>query len=272
MSIIPVTGKLPTNHLLSLPRYVAFFLMTTYEALSFYARSVGRPEAQQCRASTYIGGRWGRRLLRMMGIRLTSSGPTPPTPALLAPNHAGYLDIFAVIGTCDAFMLARVEVSRWPIMGRVVTDSCHPLVSRERNRAISAAGEGISKVLKRGDRICVFLEGTSTGHDRVLPFRPSFVQPAIDLGAPIVPVGIRWKATVPGVDIGEDVSYWKDHVIGPHFWRLCGLKGIEVEVVYGEPIPSAGRNRKELAEEVRREAARLSGLPCIDTPGWQPAE
>lgn len=117
-------------------------------------------------------------------------------------------------------------------------------------------------------RVCAFLEGTSTGHDRVLPFRPSFLQPAVAREVPVVPVGIRWRAAKPGVDLAEDACYWKDHVLGPHFWRLCGISGLEAEIVFGDPIETAGSDRKAVAARARGESARLAGLPCIDEPGW----
>ncbi|MCC5874962.1 MAG: 1-acyl-sn-glycerol-3-phosphate acyltransferase, partial [Candidatus Sumerlaeia bacterium] len=210
--------------------------------------------------------------LKSLGIKRSTRGPKHPSPALLGPNHLGFLYGVAMMGSTEVFFLTREEIASWPLFGWVIASSGHPAIKRSRNRALTSAGDAVTTVLGRGDRLCVFLEGTSTGHDRVLPFHPSMIQPAIKTNAPVVPVGIRWKSNNPGIDLAEDACYWKDHVIGPHLWRLSGLRGLEVEVVFGDPIPTEGRDRKSLAAELRQAVTELTDLPAIDERAWIPPE
>lgn len=257
-----------TNHLLAAWRVAGFFIYTFWRGVLHHTSIAGRGQEHRYRMSLRHGGAWSRGVLRLLGVKVTTTGPFPPAPALLAPNHMGYLDIWVVYGHAETLLLAKKEVGEWPVMGRLLRASCHPVVSRTRNRAVAETSQGIDARFDHGMRVCAFLEGTSTGHDRVLPFGPSFVQPAVAKGIPVVPVGIRWRAAEPGVDLAEDVSFWKDHMIWPHFWRLCGIRGLEVEVAFGEPIPTEGGDRKAIAARARMECARLAGLPCIDERGW----
>lgn len=261
-----------TNHLLAALTILRIIFFLIFQIIWFILRSIGRDRVTTERRAASQGISFGRGALKILGIKLTTSGPTPPSPALLAPNHMGYLDIVAMMGVTECFFLARAEIAQWPLLGRVVVASGHPVIKRSRNRALASAGEAATVVLGRGDRLCIFLEGTSTGHDRVLPFHPSMIQPAINTGVPVVPVGIRWKSTNPRIDLAEDACYWKDHVIGPHLWKLAGLRGLEVEVVFGEPISSEGRGRKSLAADLRGAVAEISGLLAIDQRGWIPPE
>lgn len=268
----PALKRARSNPILAIWRLGKLVLFLIYHILYLVVNSLGKEKATVELQASRQGINFGRGLLRTLGIRMTVTGPKPPMPALLAPNHMGYLDILVMMGAVECFMLTRSEVASWPLLGRVITKAGHPQIKRARSRALASAGDAAGSVLERGDRICIFLEGTSTGHDRVLPFHPAMIQPAIKAGAAVVPVGIRWKSIDPDIDLAEDVSYWKDHIIGPHLWRLCGLKGIEVEVQFGEPIPTTDRDRKSLAVELREKVTALSGLPAIDEPGWKPPE
>ena len=83
---------------------------------------------------------------------------------------------------------------------------------------------------------------------------------AIDAGAPICPVAIRWIPGDPAMDVGEDIAYWREeHTFGPHAWRLLGFKGIRAEIVYGETISSEGHTRKTLAAAAHDAVAALMG-------------
>ena len=220
------------------------------------------------RTAEYRCHAWTRAMLRILDVELVVKGPRPPAGALLCPNHLGYVDIAAMGASVETFLVVRSEMAAWPILGTLVRWSYQPIMRRERSREVVRAGNNVRERLEEGSRMVIFLEGTSTGQDRVLPFNTGFVQPAIDAGAPTVPVGIRWSAADPAVVVGEEICYWKDHEFGPHLLHLAGLGRLRCEVTFGEPISAAGRNRKELAKELREAVCALAGLPAIDEKGW----
>ena len=45
----------------------------------------------------------------------------------------------------------------------------------------------------------------------------------------------------------ETIS-WTDEEAGGNLWRVLGLRRFHMQVRIGEPIPTAGRNRKELTQ------------------------
>lgn len=208
-----------------------------------------------------IGAVWVRAgaglVCRLLGLELRGTLPPLPEGAMLAPNHSSYMDIFALASRVPCLFTPKDDIRRWPVVGAMVALSGHPFIRRRRGRKLLQAGSEIRERLEQGVRVCVFLEGTTSGGDRLLPFKSALLQPAIEAGAPLVPIALRYGARDSRIEVSEDIAYWKDHVIGPHLWRLAGLRGIWVEIRCGEAISTAGTTRQELAQSLRRAVAEL---------------
>jgi len=252
----------PSSALLAALRIAALALFSTaILALYLLVRLVVRNRAARLRIAPKWIRAWCRGSSMIIGLKCHVHGAIPTGPALLAPNHMGYADFLVFGGATPCFILSRADLRSWPGIGALVAASENPTVTRRRGRDIRESAAQMTERLAIGKPILVFLEGTSTGGDRVLPFMPSFLQPVIDSGAPIVPIGLQWQARDPRVNIAEDVAYWKDHKFGPHTWRLLGMRGITAHIRIGEPIHPNGKSRRQLAEETRNAVCELSGLP-----------
>ncbi len=255
-----VTHRAFSNSILAICRSIALISMTSVELVICTLRCIGRNEDGLLELARTAGVTWPRHCLYWMGIRVRVEGNVPEVPVLLCPNHAGYVDILALGSTCHTFFVSRDDVGSWPLVGRVYKMGRHLSIKRQRRRAVAEANEEIAERMNKGYRVCVFLEGTSSGDGGVLPFHASLVQSAIDADVRVVPVGIRWRSRNDTVIPGEDIAYWKDHSFGPHIFRLLGFSGIEATIHFGEPIRINGRDRKALASELRDRVIELSGL------------
>ncbi len=240
-------------------RFIAFLGCTAW-ALSgvligrFLARTVNAKRF----AATYWTRQWFLGGRHVLGMKVRVSGPMPPPGVLLAPNHAGYIDMIALGSIVNTFFVAKLEIESWPVIGYLLRVSETVGVPRSKTRGLIVAIEGVAERLRGGHRVCVFLESTTTGGEELLPFRGAMLQAALDANAPIVPVGIQYRLTRPDMDFAEDVAYWKtDHVFGPHFWRLIGLGNLDAEIVFGEPILPATQDRAALADQIRERVIEL---------------
>lgn len=216
-------------------------------------------------------GYWAGYCCWAAGFRVATFGTPPPNGALIAPNHLGYADVLAIGSLLPCFFVAKVDVKSWPFIGTLFTLSHSVGVPRARVKALVEATSQIEERLRAKQSVCVFLEGTSSGGNRLLPFYPPLAQPAIDAGAPVCPVAIRWLSADAEIDIGEDIAYWREeHTFGPHAWRLLGFKGIRAEIRFGEPIPSADYTRKTLAAATHDAVAALLGVAPAAGPNAAP--
>ena len=80
-------------------------------------------------------------------------------------------------------------------------------------------------------------------------FHGNLLQAAIDEEAEIVPVGLKYLHTdgTPGVE----AYYLDETTFIQSLWAVVGAKGLVVRVVVLDAVPSGGRERREMADELR---------------------
>jgi 1-acyl-sn-glycerol-3-phosphate acyltransferase len=111
-------------------------------------------------------------------------------PAILASNHASYLDPPLVGVACrkEIFYLARKSLFEKPVLGPVLARvNCIPI---DRDRGDVAAVRAILRLLKEGKRTLVFPEGTRSRDGRLQPARGGLGLIIAKSLAPVVPVRI----------------------------------------------------------------------------------
>ncbi len=250
------------NHALSAWRLFLIGGWTLYSHLiHLRARFSTRDPAERRRFAAEYTHRWLVGIARIGGISVTSAGMPPHQAVLLTPNHISYLDIMAVGAVTATMFVSKADVVHWPIIGHLFNTSEHIGIARADRRSVAAVNEKIGERFDAGVPVCVFLEGTTSAGDRVMPFHASLVQPAINRAVPLLPVGLRWGVTAPNASLTEDIAYWRDdHTLVPHLWRVLGLRGVSVVVVFGEPIPPGETDRKVLAAQAREQVLGLTEL------------
>ena len=231
-------------------------------------RLAARGRSRKLQVSAQWTRRWAAFGTWCAGYRVLVRGDLPPPGVLLTPMHLGYVDILVIGSLVPTFFVAKAEVSRWPLFGLLAGAGDHVFATRRRTKEMRETAKAIAERIEAGARVCIFLEGTSGGGDKVLPFRSSFLQPGVESGAVAIPAACRWFSHTAGFDPSEDVAYWGDHSFLPHVLNHLGHRRLGVEVVFGDPYPLAGRNRKEAATHLHECTAGLlaSLTPDPDPP------
>jgi 1-acyl-sn-glycerol-3-phosphate acyltransferase len=111
-------------------------------------------------------------------------------PAILASNHASYIDPPLVGVACnkDIYYLARKSLFEKPVFG--------PLIARvnafpvDRDRGDVAAVRAILQILKAGNRVVVFPEGTRSSDGNLQPAKAGVGLIIAKSLAPVVPIRI----------------------------------------------------------------------------------
>jgi 1-acyl-sn-glycerol-3-phosphate acyltransferase len=188
--------------------------------------------------------RWSRKLLHLLGVDVRLTGELARPNVLVVANHVSWLDIFALHAVGPVRFIAKDEIARWPLIGRLVRGVGTLFIQRARRRDTHRVNREVANALAEGDLVAVFPEGTVTDGTRLLPFKGSLLQPIVDAAGHVQPVAIRYRTRA-----GEHAfaaAYHDTHFLGS-FWRICGQHAIVAELVAMPPLAAAGRHRRELA-------------------------
>jgi 1-acyl-sn-glycerol-3-phosphate acyltransferase len=188
---------------------------------------------------------WARRLLRIVGARLSVRGEPGPCE-LLVTNHLSYVDILVLSAQVDAVFVAKSEIASWPIAGTLCRTVGTLFVDRERRRVLPEVVQAVAAAAREGRTVVVFPEGTSTDGSHVLPFKPSLLEAAAREGWRVGWAALRYRTGEGGPPASEAICWWRDMTLLPHLRRLLALPGFEAELTFGETLV-ADPDRKRLA-------------------------
>lgn len=218
---------------------------------------------------------WHRVCLRILGIRVQTIGEMETgRPLLLATNHISWTDIHVLGSLGNVTFIAKSEVGRWPIIGRLSRLQGTIFVDRVRR----ATGEQVREVgerLSAGDAMVLFAEGTTADGNSILPFKsPLFAAAALASGSrPVVvqPVAIAYTR-LHGLPMGRGfrrhAAWIGDQELLPHVVQLLREGAIDVEVRFGEPIAFHDvKDRKQAARMAENQVRGMMARALRSRPG-----
>jgi 1-acyl-sn-glycerol-3-phosphate acyltransferase len=159
------------------------------------------------------------KVVAKLGFRLRTYGREnliENGPAILASNHSSYLDP-PLVGVCcrkDVYFLARKSLFERPVIGPLIAQL--NTVPVDRDRGDVGAVRAMIKLLKSGNRVLVFPEGTRSKDGNLQPARAGVGLLIAKSLAPVVPVRVFGSyAALP---------------------RSGGIRFVPITVVIGKPL------------------------------------
>lgn len=210
---------------------------------------------------------WARGVAAIIGLRIEQSGTPPEPPFVLVSNHLSYVDIVTLMASAPGVFVAKSDVAHWPFLGPLARVGSTVFVDRNSRRDVVRVNARIEHVLRRGEGLIIFPEGTSSRGAEVLPFRSSLLEPAARAGLPVSCASISYATPVGSPPAEWSVCWWGDMTFGKHFYELLRLPGIHGSVVFGQER-LAGSDRHELARELQR--AVSAGFRPVTDAGSEP--
>jgi 1-acyl-sn-glycerol-3-phosphate acyltransferase len=192
--------------------------------------------------------RWSRQLLQMLGVkRRVNWHHTGGMHGhiLIVANHVSWLDIFVLNAQQPARFIAKAELRRLPVIGRLCHDVGTLFIERERRRDTHAVNRHTVDALTRGDLVAVFPEGTTSDGRALLKFHSSLLQPIVDARGSVQPIAIRYRT--PADEYSDAPAFVGDLTMVGSLWRLTGEKSLIAELDILPMLPAADRNRRELS-------------------------
>nr|WP_240942673.1 lysophospholipid acyltransferase family protein [Planosporangium thailandense] len=157
-------------------------------------------------------------------------------PVILASNHLSVVDslIIPITVARPVYFLAKDEYFRQPLMRTIMTGLNQIPVDRSGGRASLMALDAALPVLRTGNVLGIYPEGTRSPDGRLYRGRPGVAKLALDAEAAVVPVGLLGTekiqpvgARLPRVGVpvemrvGKplDLSQWRDVTVDSRVLR-----------------------------------------------------
>jgi 1-acyl-sn-glycerol-3-phosphate acyltransferase len=185
---------------------------------------------------------WARAVLGALGVRLVARGRPPAGRALLVANHISWLDIVALMAAVPVRMVAKHDVRRWPVIGALAAAGGTIFIDRTRPRSLPVTVAEVAAALRAGGVVAAFPEGTTWCGASAGRFRGAMFQAALDAGATVVPVSIRYgRGPTTAAFLGDD-SLWTS------LRRVLAVPRLEVTLTATPALhPEAAATRQQLA-------------------------
>lgn len=200
----------------------------------------------------------------ILRIRIKVAGELPNRVVMLVANHISWVDAWAINSIHPVRFVAKSEVRSYPIVGWLSKQCGVVFIKRERRRDTARVSNEGANVLKKGDCLCVFPEGTTTDGTYILPFKSSLLQAAVDTGVDIVPVALRYLS--PNGSANTDVAFIGEMNLWQSLLIILSQTEIRAEITFLETIPTPGQDRQSLAKSAHSQIVRQLNLPLRTAP------
>ncbi len=192
---------------------------------------------------------WARAFVKIAGMEVEVIGERPKPPFFLVSNHLSYTDIPLLRSVIESVFVAKADIERWFVAGKIIGDMGMVFINRENRRDIPRAGAKILEKLHEGEGVIIFPEGTSTKGEKVLPFNSSFFEFAAQTDLPIHYASITYSVDSDEHKASNAICWWEDISFIEHLWRFFQLRKCRAIITFGsETVVEA--NRKQLAQKL----------------------
>lgn len=150
--------------------------------------------------------RWGRVMLKMLGVRLEVHGREnlkADTPHIVLFNHVNVFDlvVLSAVWDEDFSVIYKKEFHKIPLMGRLMRFfGMIPIDRSNRERAMKSMSHAAEQVREQNKKVMVAPEGTRSHDGRLQDFKRGPFHLALETRAPVVPMVMRGlEVLVPGM-------------------------------------------------------------------------
>ena len=193
---------------------------------------------------------WGRRIIRLLGVRLATEGTAPPPGSLIVSNHLSYLDVLVLSSLLPVVFVANAGLRSWPYWGFVSAVGGTVYIDRSKKRDVVGALAGIERALGRGDSVVVFPEATTSNGSSMLPFKPSLLATAAARRSAVHWLTLTYRTPPEGPSARDRICWWSDIAFPKHCAGLLALRRADCTVRLGG-APLRSHDRKALARALR---------------------
>jgi len=190
---------------------------------------------------------WFEKISKIIGIKIKIKGQIKSGNYLIISNHSSWLDIIILGSTFKTTFLSKIEVSSWPIIGRITRAVDMLFIDRGKKNAASVAVDGISRFLSNNRNVTIFPEGTSSGGKKLLKFKPRLFASCIDTNSPVQCVIIRYPHK--DKNIHPSVPFVRGNSLFLNILKVLFQDDIAAEITISELVFTDNKDRRSISNE-----------------------
>lgn len=148
---------------------------------------------------------WCKAFVRALDVNLKlhqKNSYEIPRHYILIANHPSAFEDIGIPALFEVYSLAKMEVKKWWIVGRISTAAGNLYVKRESKESRNQVAQTIAEEVKKGKNIALYPEGGCKGKRIFESFRYGAFDVSMKTGVPILPVFLHYEA--------QDDFEWRD--------------------------------------------------------------
>ncbi|MEJ7746101.1 MAG: lysophospholipid acyltransferase family protein [Luteimonas sp.] len=206
---------------------------------------------------------WSAGMMRIFGFRLRRVGTPLAGATVFVANHVSWIDIVALHSQRMMGFVAKREIAGWPLIGWMALRAETIFHKRGSQESLGGVLHEMLARLRAGRSVGVFPEGRTRDGREVGPFHARIFLAAVEAGAPVQPVALRYGEHASAQSI---IAFQPGEDFFANFLRLLGEPARQGEVHFLEPIaPGDADGRRRIAELARERIvaameSRVSGM------------
>lgn len=200
---------------------------------------------------------WSRQLLDILNIGIRAEGEMSVRREggfLIVANHVSWLDIFVLNSIYPSRFIAKAEVRGWPLIGWLCKCSNTIFIERAMRQDAASINRRVSLLLEQGVCVGLFPEGTTTDGKQVGHFHSALIQPAIDAGAMLCPIALRYQDR--NGKQSSTAAFTGDMTLSRSIWRILRSPRFDALLTFTPALATAGENRRVLARAAQEAISR----------------
>ena len=190
---------------------------------------------------------WCRAFVRALDVDLKlhqkNLNPIPEQYILIA-NHPSAFEDVGIPALFEVYSLAKYEVAKWWIVGRMSKAAGTLYVKRESKESRHQAAEQIKQELDKGKNIALYPEGGCKGKRIFESFRYGAFDVSLKTGIPVLPVFLHYESQ-------DDFEWRSPHTLIDKLIHFLNTKNNTVNYYVFDAIdPAQFENKEEYTDYV----------------------
>lgn len=209
---------------------------------------------------------WCQQVLDLLNVERHVFGQPPnwqTKGTMFIANHVSWMDIHALNCVRTIRFIGKSDIKSWPVFGWFAIKANTLFIEREKKQGVGLVVNTALASLKAGDCMCFFPEGTTTDGTKLVPFKGSLMQSAIDANADVWPVAIRYPT--PDGKPNTQMAFADETTLIGSIWAIMSLKYPVVELHFLPVVNSAGYDRRSLTKLLEQQIAQALALEVSES-------